>query len=323
MAAPEPINVALLGTGRIADLQLAPALAQVPALRLWSVLSRDRARGAAFAKKHGAAAPVPAHDGLAALLADPALQAVIIATPDKLHAEQVEACARAGKHVLCEKPLATDVVSCRRAVEACRAAKVRLGVAYHLRWHVGHRGIAKRIHSGELPAPRHARVHFTFKGDPTNWRASPEVGRWWPLAAAGTHGLDLLRWMMVPRCGEVVEVKSVLARPLLNGPHEESAVLALRFANGATAELMTSALFESTRRFELYGDGLEVVFLRTLHGTGDGELTVNGKPVSFPVQNPYAGELRDFAEAIRDGRDPEVPGEEGLRNVELLCQAAP
>ena len=82
------VNFAMIATGRIAANQLAPAVAEAEGGRLWSVFSRDRGRAADFAARHGAASPAPAHDDLDELLADPELDAVIIASPDKVHARR-------------------------------------------------------------------------------------------------------------------------------------------------------------------------------------------------------------------------------------------
>ena len=91
------------------DRAFGPALSATPNARLWSVLSRDRDRASQFAQAHGAGSPTPAHTDLAELLADPDLDGVIIASPDRVHAEQAVLSARSGKHILCEKPLATSV----------------------------------------------------------------------------------------------------------------------------------------------------------------------------------------------------------------------
>lgn len=98
-------KIGIIGPGGIAERKLAPALAEVDGATLWNVLSRDRARAAEFAARHGAASPRPAHDDLEAMLGDPELDGVIIATPDKLHAGQAIAAAAHGKHVLVEKPM--------------------------------------------------------------------------------------------------------------------------------------------------------------------------------------------------------------------------
>ena len=122
------INFALLGTGRIADTALSEALKSANGATLWSVLSRDEERAHSFAERHGAQAPVNAYSDLDRLLQDPELNAVVIATPDKLHVEQAIAAAAAGKHVLTEKPMATTVEDCQVMVDACADA----GVTFHV-----------------------------------------------------------------------------------------------------------------------------------------------------------------------------------------------
>ena len=130
------IRLGMMGTGNISRDALTPAIAEVDDAVLWSVFSRERDRADAFAAVNGAAAATAGHDDLQSFLADPELDAVIIATPDRLHAEQAIAAARAGKHVLVEKPMATSVDEADAMVAACRAAGVQLGVAYHMRWHL-------------------------------------------------------------------------------------------------------------------------------------------------------------------------------------------
>ena len=103
------IKFAMIGTGRIAENKLLPAMAAADGAELWNVLSRNKARAAKTAEAFGAKSPSPAHDDLAMLLADPDLDAVLIATPDKLHADETIAAAKAGKHVFVEKPMATSV----------------------------------------------------------------------------------------------------------------------------------------------------------------------------------------------------------------------
>ena len=316
---PKPLSVAVLGTGRIAETQLAPALAAARGLRLWSVLSRDRDRARRFGERHRAKAPQPAHDNLDELLADPRLDAVLIATPDALHADQSLRAIAAGKHVFVEKPMVTSSADGRRVVEAAGAANICVGVAYHLRWHAGHRAMDRLIRGGALGELRHMRVQWTWAApDDSNWRAGSDVGRWWSLAGVGTHCLDMIRWFMLPSCGEVVSVRSVTSNAVWGGPRDETALVALTFASGATAEFCSSVQFESPSRVEVYGDQGYVIGNHTLGARGAGTIFTKTGMVPFLVQNPYVGELADFASAVREGRPPAVDGREGLRNVELL-----
>ena len=316
---PKPVSMALLGTGRISETQLGPALAAASGVRLWSVLSRDRGRARDFAGRHRAKAPEPAHDSLDELLADPRLDAVLIATPDALHADQSLQAIAAGKHVFVEKPMVTSVADGRQVVEAAEAAGVTVGVAYHLRWHGGHRAMDGLIRGGALGVLRHMRVQWTWPApDDSNWRAGSDVGRWWSLAGVGTHCLDMIRWFMVPGCGEVVGVRSVTNSAVWGGPRDETAQVALTFESGATAEFCSSVQFESPSRVEVYGDQGYVIGNHTLGPRGAGTVFTKAGMVPYIVRNPYVGEFADFASAVRGGRPPAVDAREGLRNVELL-----
>ena len=318
------VRLGIIGTGSISRDALTPAIGEVQSATLWSVLSRDKANATRFADEHGAVSSTPAYDEIDNFLSDPDLDAVVIATPDKLHAEQTIAAANAGKHVLVEKPMATTVEDADAMIQACRRADVRLGVAYHLRWHLGHRELAARVHRGELGDIRHARAQWTFQApDAANWRAHDGVGRWWSLAGVGTHSLDWLRWMLLPVCGEVTEVASTITRNVLGSAHDESAAVSLQFESGAVAQFVSSALFFAPTRGEICGTSGYAYCSETIGRGGGGQIDTDSGQVAFTETNPYAGEIADFVAAIEEGRDPEVSGEEGRRNVELLCEICP
>lgn len=313
------LHVGLVGPGSIADRWLAPALRQVSGAVLWSVCSRDPSRARGFAERHGARGG--AHTDLAEMLADPRLDAVLIATPDRLHAAQAIAAAQAGKHVFVEKPMATDAGDAAAMVAACRAADVRLGVGYHLRFHAGLRALRARVLAGELGRLLHMRVTWTFvERDASNWRARPEVGRWWSLAAVGTHALDLVRWYLRPGCGEVDRAHALTSSPVYHGPHDETASVALRFEGGATADILTSVVFRAPRTVELYGERGTARAEDVLGPHGAGRILLDGRELDYPPQDPYRGELQDFVDAVAHGRAPEVDGDEGLANVRLLSE---
>jgi len=316
------IRFGMVATGRIADQSLAPAIAQAEGAALWSVYSRDGARAEDFAKRHGAASPRPAHDDLDAMLADPELDAVVLASPDKLHAPQAIAAAKAGKHVLTEKPMATSRAEGEAMVAACAEAGVRLGIAYHLRWHDGHRKLNALVRDGHFGTLRHMRLQWAMQVmDDSNWRAKTQVGRWWSLAAVGTHCLDQLRWFMRPQQGEVADVACLTTNAGYSSPRDETAVAALTFEGGATGEICTSMIFEGPRRMEIYGTKGYAICEGTLGPDGGGTIVTDKGRFDFEQRNPYVGEIEDFVQAIVQGRDPEVAGPEGLRNVDLLLKA--
>jgi predicted dehydrogenase len=318
------LNIAIIGPGRIADRFLAPAIEQTPGLQLWSVLSRDLSRAKDFAQKHKAKAPTAYYDSLEQLLADEQLHAVLIATTDPTHADIAIKAANAKKHIFCEKPLCTTEAEGQAMLVACQQNKVKLGVAYHLRWHDGHRLLWQKVQQGALGELRHMRIQWTYQtADGSNWRARPDSGRWWSLAGVGTHCLDLVRWFLRPTCGEVIEEKCIFTQSVFQQGNDETAIVSLRFASGATAEITTSVLFDSEAIFEVYGTKGSASCEQTLGPHGAGQIKLLGEALSFEVKNPYIGELTDFVACIKEGRSPEVSGEEGLRNVEMLLRAVP
>lgn len=316
------MNIAILGPGGISDDQHAPAVRSHSETQLWSVLSRSQARADAFSIKHDLKSASPGHTDLKTLLSDDELHAVIIASPDRLHAQQVIQCAEAGKHILLEKPMATSLEECDHMIAACRSNSVHLALAYHLRWHAGHRKAKNQAQNGLLGNLRHMRVHWTFAApDGGNWRSSPQAGRWWSLAANGTHCLDQIRWFMCPTEGEINEIRCLISRSKFSSAHDESAIVLLGFESGATAELCVSVQYASKSRIEIYGDHGEIRMEDTMGRHGGGSVFANGESLDFSVVNPFLGELSDFVDAIRNNRPPEVDALEGQRNVEILLQA--
>ena len=129
------IGWAIISTGQHPDNKIAPAIAAAQGSDLVAVFSRDQSRADDFAQRHGAQA---AYSDLDDLLGDSRVDAVFIASPNALHAVQSIEAAKAGKHVLSEKPMATTIDDSVAMVQACQRARVKLGVGFNLRQHPGH-----------------------------------------------------------------------------------------------------------------------------------------------------------------------------------------
>src|SRR2546427_3216246 len=194
----------IITTGMQADLKVAPALNAAPEAELVAVYSRDQGRAEAFAQKHGATA---AHSDVQALLRDTRVEAVFIASPNALHATQTLAAARAGKHVLVEKPMATTLDDAMAMVRACRDARVKLGVGYHLRQHPGQRAAQRLIAQGVLGTIALAQGQWGFgvrgqDGPPPRtglrqWWDDPDlIGGASTMMGTGVHVIDLLRFVL-------------------------------------------------------------------------------------------------------------------------------
>lgn len=323
--------VGVIGPGGVADQWLAPALSRVPGVRLWSVLGRDAGRAAAFAEKHKAASSSPVHTDIESFLADPALDAVIIASPDKLHLPHALACARAGKHIFLEKPMATSLEDARAIERACRQNKVMLMMGYHLRFHAGHQKLARLIAEGAIGEPLSLRISWTMQAPPGDWRAQSFLGRWWSLGALGTHSIDLAQYLLGESCGKITSVKGKLVSMQPVG-HDVTSAVALRFASGTTADIISSVAFRAPRVVEIIGSKGHVHCLDTLGARGAGTITLNGELLAFEPGCPYTAELTHFVQALQLYSakasskvilsSPACDARDGVKNVGYLERAS-
>lgn len=306
------LGIALLGTGRIASSAFVPAVQAVAGADLVAVLSRDQDRGDTFARQYG----IPhAYDNLESLLQNPQVDAVIVATPDAMHESQVIAAARAGKHTLCEKPMAPTVASCNRMAEAVRASGITFAMGYNNRFNTGLQRIKTLLDDGAIGSVRYARALLTTQvQDPKGWRALGEQSRYWALSATGTHLIDCFRWYF----GDPDSLGGALSAPVHQGPNDELSTLVLNYSGRLLAELTASAVFRSGNRLELYGESGSIIGEDVFGSSAGGAITLNGEAVAFDAENSFIGQIRAFVNAIEQRRSPQVTLEDGLRNVRIM-----
>lgn len=315
------LRVALVGLGD-AGKHHARALSRLHAegaLEWTAVCARDASRIDAFRAAHAVADSVATFRDLDMLLEARACDALILATPDGLHAEQVIASAAAGVHVLVEKPLALEGGSAERAVDAARRANVALAVGYHLRHHAGHRLVRARLRElvGE---PRTMYLRWAWPDPATQgWRAKGQGARFWSMAALGTHCVDLALWFCEPPMEEIAATS--LQTPALG--IDRAAEVSFRVGD-VLAHVSVSVEHRATSRLLITGTHGEVEALGTFGARGDGELLHRpprgpATSLTFTPEDPYVAQLSDFAACTSQGfqNDPTR-----LSNVRLLDQIA-
>ena len=234
--APGEIRFGLIGTG-IAATTHARELAHVAGARLWSVFARDPGKGERFAVDHGA----QAFTDLDAFLCDPALHAVIVATPNGLHRDYAIAAAAAGKHVVVEKPLEITLPRARDIVAACEQAGVRLFVIYQMRESLAARKARDDIAAGRLGRiilvnviDNEYRTPAYYAADA--WRGTRNIEGGGCLITQSSHLLDLVQHLV----GPVASVFARTATALHDIETEDVAVATLCFVNGALGVLSSS-----------------------------------------------------------------------------------
>ena len=311
----------IVGLGRIAGMEIAPAISASGGSALVSVVSRDQARAEAFARDHGAASAL---DDYAKMLADPAVGAVYIATPNALHAEQVIAAARAGKHVLCDKPLAVTVADAQRCVAECRSAGVRLGITFQTRNHDGMAEAAALVREGAIGKVVAAEAQMGTGGRlPQGWRTDPALAGLGTLNNIGVHAFDVLRYLVGSEVSEVVALVGSEPGYLV----DTTALVLLRFRSGALAQVNANQAARSPRDdIALYGTEGRVLWRNLSRPGRDGTLnfvTRDGeRETPASSRGAYQRTIEAFADAVAGGRDPSPSGEDGLRSVELTAAIA-
>ena len=277
---------------------------------------------------------------LAAVLSDPDVQAVYVATPNDQHMPVVAACAAAGKHVLCEKPMATHSADAEIMVAACREAGVTLGIAYDQRFHAAHVRLRELVAEGALGTVTQARIFYAcwlppdwsptdrVSGDrrADNWRADLRRaggGALWDLAP---HGIDLLEVLLG---GSWAELRALVQRRVHDYPVDDGAVLTGLFQDGTLGTIQVAYNCPDAyprRTLELVGTRAMAVAADTMGQTPGGTLALidarTGARSEIPVpgaeRSPFLNQIEAFGDAVLAGRPFPYPSERDLRLFTLM-----
>ncbi|MFC0080792.1 Gfo/Idh/MocA family protein [Aciditerrimonas ferrireducens] len=313
----------VLGTGRIADQEIAPAITSLPGHELAGVVSREHDRAAAFLKRHHSDGR--ACTSLEELLEKVPLDAVYVATPNALHAEQVRAAAAAGRHVLCDKPLATTVTDAEAAMAACQDHGVRLGLMFQTRRFGGMARAKQAVDQGELGRVVLAEVTMSAgRNLPKGWRTDPAMAGLGTINNIGVHAFDLLRFLLAD---EVAEVTALVERESGIAVDTAATVL-LRFRRGALAYVNANQAVPCSRDdLVLYGTDGRLLGANLTRPNRKGTLQFtaadgDGWAEEAETANGYRDTIAAFAEAVREGRDPSPGGHDGLASVRLTAAIA-
>lgn len=309
----------LIGCGDIARKRVAPALRDLESCEFVGV-SRERAELAkSFAEEFGAQR---GYRSWADLIADDAIQAVYLATPVGLHAAQAIAAAEAGKHVLCEKPMAMNVAECDRMIAAAGANQVKLGVAYYRRFYPVINRVKELIASGEIGQPVIAQINaFEFfnpeSHHPRAWLLQKNRSGGGPMFDFGCHRIEVLTNIF----GPISQIQAQVANVIFEREVEDTATALFRFESGVCATLsVTHAAHEAQDTFDIFGSGGSI----HISNLNEGAMLVSSSEgerheTHPPDSNLHAPLIRDFAEAVLSNREPLVNGAAG-RMVAVITE---
>ena len=314
----------LVGTGRIADERILPAITASEGSELIGVVSREQSRADMFAARFGARHAYTSYEDL---LRNPEVDVVAIHTPNNQHAEQAIAAARAGKHVFCDKPMATSAADAQRMIDECKKAGVKLAVNFHNRFMPCFIDSKRIIDGGEI-----GEVQFVqFEASPgyrpgirlATWRVDPQMAGLGTTMSIGVHAYDILRFLL---SSEIVQVSAMFDTP--RGVMEETNMSTFRFASGAFAQVNVNEKSPYPHNdFVIYGSKGRITGRALTRSRSGGEmevLTADGETrrTEYAAINAHAACVAGFSKSLLEGGEPSASGLDGLRSVQLTSAMA-
>ena len=310
------VRYAVVGLGHIAQVAVLPAFANARRnAKLAALVSGDPVKRQAMSEKYGVAKTC-SYEEYDALLKSGDIDAVYIALPNSHHADYAIRAARAGIHVLCEKPMAVTQEECDAMAGAARAAGVRLMVAYRLHFERANLEAVEVARSGRIGEPRHFNSTFTMKVTPDNIRVKSELGGG-VLYDIGIYCINAARSLFRD---EPVEARALTAGTL--GDVEETVGALLRFSNERTATFVCSFGAADTSHYRLIGTKGDLVvepayeYAMPLRH----RITVDGETSErrYAKRDQFAPELLYFSDCVLQGHEPEPSAEEGIADVRVI-----
>jgi predicted dehydrogenase len=317
----------VLSTAKIARQKVIPAMQRADGCQVVALAGRDVARAQEVAAELSIDR---AHASYEALLGDPDVDAVYIPLPNHLHAEWTIRAAGAGKHVLCEKPMALSSIDARSMVDACAEAGVVFMEAFMYRLHPSWRAVLDIVRSGRIGVPVAVQSWFSyFNDDPQNIRNIAEYGGG-ALLDIGCYCIDLSRLLLG---GEPIAVTGSVSRDPVTGVDTLTSGV-LEFGSG-TATFTCSTRVEPDQRVHIYGStgriAIDIPFNIPPDRTTCVHVTAGGSPpvapatetLTFEPADQYRVQAEEFAASVRNRTPVPIPPEEGIASWQPPAEARP
>jgi len=316
------IGYAVVGLGDVAQRGVLPALARAPDnSRLVAVVAGDRGRAQTIAQEFRAAAYH--YDEFRQCLQRDDVNAVYLALPPAMRCDYAVEAARAGVHVLCEKPMAVMADECRRMIRTAQTNRVKLMIAYRLQFHPAHARALELVRGGAIGTPKTLSTDFTARIEDAE---DPRLQRRLGGGSVYDLGVSCLHVARALLAGEPAQVMAMTARTSrrYGGDVDEGTVALLRFPDERLAHMHTSFGEEPTAHLRILGEEGRIELDHAYRHEGPVTLTLQRRgqdqheATSFETTDQFAVEISYFSSCILQDRQPEPSGIEGLQDVRLV-----
>ncbi len=320
------IGFAVVGLGHLALNQILPAIVSCKKARLAALVSGNRDKGREVARQYGLAeASVYDYKTYDHLRDNRDVDVIYIVLPNGMHAEYTVRGAEAGKHVLCEKPMANSSAECRQMIDACQKADKKLMIAYRIQYEPHNRLAQKWLREKKYGAPKIIESVNVQNDSYGQWRQNKDLAGGGALPDVGLYCLNTTRFLL----GEEPTEVSAMIYSTPGDPRfkevEESVTFQMRFPGGVLSNNATSYGAYGCRRYRVNAEagwfGLDPAYayqglqLETAHA--EGTVEDRAHPSIVP-KDQFALEMDHMAECVLDNKPPFTPGEEGLQDQRIM-----
>ena len=321
------VGFAVVGLGSLALNQILPAFGSRKKARLAAVVSGSPEKARQVAREHGLPEPcVYDYKTYDNLKDNKEVDVIYIVLPNGMHAEYTVRGAKAGKHILCEKPMANSAAECQEMITACQEAGRKLMIAYRIQYEPHHALVKKWLRERRYGTTKFIEaVNGQNQGDPNQWRQNKKLAGGGSLPDVGLYCLNTLRFL-------VGEEPTEVSATLYSSPGdprfkevEESVTWQMKFPGGVLANCATSYGIHECRRYRVNAEtgwfGLDPAFsyqnlqLESSYSEGS---TEHREHLSIAPKDQFALEMDHMAECILDDKRPYTPGEEGLQDQRIM-----
>src|SRR5258706_8014977 len=319
------IGFCVVGIGSLAKNQIIPALASTQNAKLVALVSGHAAEKTPPIVEKFKLNPkyVYNYDNYDSLKDNPEIDVVYVVLPNSMHAEYTIRALKAGKHVLCEKPMANTIEDCQQMIDAAKAANKKLMIGYRLRHEPFNMKAIELLRGGELGKIKNIDAGAGFNiGDPTQWRLNRKMAGGGSMMDIGIYAQNACRYLSGEEPVEVTAMTYSTPGDVRFKEVEETMLFTLRFASGLLATCTSS-----------YGFGVNRYRVTCEKGMVESEPFLSYKDLRLFAKMPgkrereeivlepkdhFGSEMDFFAQCIREGREPRTPGEEGLRDMKVI-----
>lgn len=316
----EKLGIALVGLGSYSTNQLGPALLETKLCKLSGVVTGTPAKEDEWAEQYDIPrSNIYNYETYDQIAENPDIDIIYIVLPNGMHAEYTIRAAEAGKHVICEKPMATTVEDCRKMLDACNENNRKLSIGYRLHFEPHHEELMK-LGTGQVHGPVsevQGGLGFNITGNPDVWRLDRELAGGGPMMDVGIYVIQSSIYTL----GELpvaVTAEKELTMPDIFDEVEETIFWQMEFPSGAILDGETSYLhgsnYHNTQARDL-SFGLQPCYS---YSGIQGE--IGGETMGFPEINQQTLQMDAFADHILNDASNRVPGEMGMRDVEIMME---